>query len=77
MAAEDRPGDSGAWTGLDLIYPGLAQLVQERPAAAYFAAEALALVVLLVAFPDWRVLTSVGIFVLTALSILDAVTARR
>jgi hypothetical protein len=78
MAAEDQPGVSGALAGLNLIYPGLAQVVQDRPvAAAYVAAEALALVVLFVAFPDWRVLTVVGIFVLTALSILDAVTAGR
>jgi hypothetical protein len=78
MAAEDRPDVSGALAALNWIYPGLAQVVQARPvAAAYFAAEALALIVLFVALPDWRVLTFVGIFVLTALSILDAVDARR
>lgn len=56
--------------------PGLAQRLQgRRAAAACLAVEALALVVLFVALPDWRVLTVVGITVLTALSILDAAAA--
>jgi hypothetical protein len=77
MAAQDRTDTADALTGLNLIWPGLAQLVQGRlGAAAFFAAEALAVIVLLVALPDWRILTLVGMFVLTALSILDALATR-
>ena len=78
MAVQKRDEDSSTNSWLNLVYPGLAQLLQgRRAAAAYIAAVAAALVILFVALPDWRVLTVIGITVLTALSILDAVNAAR
>lgn len=72
-----RPAEAALDVCLNLVYPGLAQLTHgRRGAAVLFAAEAAVLLALFVAFPAWRILTVIGLTVLTALSILDAVGAR-
>jgi hypothetical protein len=78
MTAQDSSPAPGSFTEtwLNIVYPGLAQLARgRRAAAACIAVEALALIVLFLALPAWRVLTVVGMTVLTALSILDAVAS--
>jgi hypothetical protein len=76
VAAIRRSSPSDA--ALNLLWPGLAQLVQRRyGVAAFFAVEAAAACVLFIADPAQRPLAVAGIVGLTAWSMVDAWWAER
>ena len=80
MVAAVRQTDNHAAmdAAFNLLWPGLGQLHQGRTvAAAYFALEALALVVVFGAWPTARILTGVLIVALTLWSIVDVLAAAR